>query len=62
MGCVHTHWGIFAIEGWGSLSNVRSVMKKVGKENWKVRKIGQAINQAHAPKPEYDIKFEHNGL
>jgi hypothetical protein len=33
MGCVHTHQGMHAIEGWGSPSRVQSVMEKIGKDN-----------------------------
>jgi hypothetical protein len=33
MGCVHTHQGMLAIEGWGSPSRVRSAMEKTGEDN-----------------------------
>jgi hypothetical protein len=40
MGCVHTHQGIFAIEGWGSPSFVQSVVEKTRENNQKVGKTG----------------------
>jgi hypothetical protein len=33
MGCVHTHQGILAIEGWGSSSHLWNVMEKIGEDN-----------------------------
>jgi len=39
MGCVHTHRGMLAIEGWDNPSRVRSVMKKTRENSQKVRKI-----------------------
>jgi hypothetical protein len=45
MGCVYTHWGMPAIEGWGSPSCVWSVVQKTKLKNQKARKIGQIINQ-----------------
>jgi len=29
MGCVHTHWEMLAMKGWGSLSHIRSVVEKI---------------------------------
>jgi hypothetical protein len=52
--CVHTHWGMPTIEGWGSPSHIWSVVEKIGEDNRKVRKIGQTINQAPAPRLEHD--------
>ncbi len=54
MGCVHTHQGMLAIEGWGSPNCIQSVMQKIGKDNKKTEKIGQVISQTFAPKPEHD--------
>jgi hypothetical protein len=39
MGCVHTHQGILAIEGWGNQSRIRNVVKKIGETNQKLEKI-----------------------
>jgi hypothetical protein len=44
MGCMHTNQRRPAIEGCGSLSYIRSVVKFFGKNNQKVGKIGQTIN------------------
>ncbi len=44
MGCVHTHWRMIAIEGWGSPTPVRSVLQKNGENNWKVGKTSRVIN------------------
>ncbi len=54
MGCVHTHQGRPTIEGCGSMNCVRSVVKKIGKDNRKVEKIGRTINQIHALGLEHD--------
>jgi hypothetical protein len=54
MGCVHTHWGIFVIEGWSNPSCIWSVVKKNGEDNWKVKKIGWAVSQASTPMLEHD--------
>jgi hypothetical protein len=54
MGCVHTHWGMLAIEGCGSPSSIQSAVKKNGKDNWKVEKIGRVVNQMPALGPEHD--------
>ncbi len=40
MGCVHTHQGILAIEGWGNASCIQSLMEKNGEYNKKTKKIG----------------------
>jgi len=40
MGCVQTHRGMLAIEGWGSPNHIRSVIEKIGEDNQKVGKIG----------------------
>jgi hypothetical protein len=42
-----------AIEGWGSSNHIQSVVQKIGEDNRKARKIGQAINQAPTPRPEH---------
>ncbi len=39
MGCVHMHWGRFAIERCGSSSCMLNVMEKIGEDNRKVEKI-----------------------
>jgi hypothetical protein len=44
MGCVLTHRGIFAIEGWGNPSCVQSVVEKIRENNQKVGKIGRIIS------------------
>jgi hypothetical protein len=44
MGCVHTHQGMFAIEGWGSPSWIRNVVQKIGEDNRKVGKAGWIVN------------------
>jgi len=44
MGCVFTHRGIFAIEGWGNPSCVQSVVEKIRENNQKVGKIGRIIS------------------
>jgi len=54
MGCVHTRQGRLAIEGCGSISYIRSVVKKIGEDNQKVGKIGQIISQMHALRLEHD--------
>ncbi len=54
MGCVHTHWRIPAIEGWGSPSYIWSTMKKIGEVSWKLRKVGQIVSQAPALGPKHD--------
>jgi len=60
MGCVHTHRMMHGIEGWGSLSHVRSVMQKIEEDNWKVGKISRAISQTPAPRLKHD-KIWHDG-
>ncbi len=54
MGCVHAHGRKLTIEGWGSPSHVQSVVEKNKEKNWKVVKIGQAINQTPTPWPKHD--------
>jgi hypothetical protein len=44
MGCVHSHWRMFAIEGWGSPSHIRSVLEKNGQEIRKAGNIGQVVS------------------
>ncbi len=44
MGCVHTHWGMPIIEGWGSPSHIQNVVQKIGEDNRKARKIGPNVN------------------
>jgi len=44
MKCVHMHQRVPTIEGWGNLSHIQSAMEKTRENNWKVGKIGQAIN------------------
>jgi hypothetical protein len=44
MGCVHTHWGKLAIKGCGSPSLIWNVVEKLGENNQKLVKFGQAIN------------------
>jgi hypothetical protein len=54
-GSVHTHIeGILPIEGWGSPNCVWSNVKKIGEDNWKVRKTGWVVSQALAPRPKHD--------
>jgi len=45
---------MLAIEGWGSPSHMRNVVKKTWEGNKKSMKIGQNINQAPTPRPEHD--------
>jgi hypothetical protein len=42
--CVHMHQRIFAIEGWGSPSHIRSIMEKIGEISWKLKKIGRTVS------------------
>ncbi len=49
------------IEGWGSPHRVRSVVKKIGEDNQKVRKTGRVVSQVLAPGPKHD-KIGHNEL
>jgi hypothetical protein len=39
MGCAHTYWTIFAIEGWGNPSRIQNVVEKIKEDNRKVGKI-----------------------
>ncbi len=61
MGCVHTHQGILAIEGWGNASCIQSLVEKNGEYNKKTKKIGWVINQKLTLRPKHD-KFECDGL
>jgi hypothetical protein len=54
MGCVHTHWGIPTIEGWGNPSCVQNVLEKIGEDNWNARKISRNVNQTLALELEHD--------
>jgi hypothetical protein len=54
MGCVHTHWEMPTIEGWGNPIHIQSVVKKNGENNWKAQKIGQAISQTLTPELKHD--------
>jgi hypothetical protein len=54
MGCVHTHQGIPAIEGWGSPNHVWIVIKKIGENNWKDGKASQTTNQMLTPRLKHD--------
>jgi hypothetical protein len=45
MGCMHTHWGMCSIEGWGSPSHVQSVVQKIREDNQKVRKTSWNVSQ-----------------
>jgi hypothetical protein len=45
MGCVHTHWRMLAIEGWGSPSCVWNAVKKIGKDNRNVGETDRIISQ-----------------
>jgi hypothetical protein len=53
-GCVHTHQGMFIIEGWGSPSCVWNVLQKIWEDNWKARKISWIVSQMLTPGPEQD--------
>jgi hypothetical protein len=44
MGCVHTHWRVFAIEGCDKPNHVQNVVKKNREDNQKVGKVGQVVN------------------
>jgi len=45
MGCVHTHWRVFAIEGCDKPNHVQNVVKKNREDNQKVGKVGQVVNR-----------------
>jgi hypothetical protein len=53
MGCVHTHQGILAIEGWGNSNHVQSIVK-ITREDEKIGKTNQVVSQVFAPRPEHD--------
>jgi len=61
MACVHTHWGIHNVEGWGNPSHVRNVVENTKEDNQKVGKINQVISQTSIPRLEHD-KIRHDGL
>ncbi len=60
MGCVHTHQGVFIIEGWGSPNHVWSVVQKIRENNQKVRKSSRVVTK-HLPLGQNMIKSGHNG-
>jgi hypothetical protein len=55
MGCVHTYQQKLAIERYDNLNYIRKVMKKIGENNQKVRKIDQIISWTLALSLEHDI-------
>jgi hypothetical protein len=54
MGCVHTHWRIFAINGWVNPSHVQNVVEKFGENNQKDGKINWIVNQVPTLGPKHD--------
>jgi len=58
MGCVHTYWRIFIIEGCGNPSHIQSIMEKDGEDNRKARKANRTIGLSQGWKM---IRFKHNG-
>ncbi len=54
MGCVHTHQGLLAIEGWGSPSHVQNVVQKTREDNQKVGKTSQVVSQVPMLRLEHD--------
>jgi len=46
--------GILAIKGWGSLSHVQNVVKKFEKDNRKVEKTNQDVNQTFTLESKHD--------
>jgi hypothetical protein len=54
MGCVHTHQGLFTIEGWGNISRIWNVVQKIGEDNQKAKKIGRVVSQMPTPGPKQD--------
>jgi len=54
MGCVHTHWGMPAIEGWSNSNRIQNVGEKNGKNNWKVGKTSRTINQTPTLRLKHD--------
>jgi len=54
MGCVHTHWRVFAIEGCDNSNHVQNVVKKDKEDNQKVGKVSQVVNQTFALELEHD--------
>ncbi len=45
---------MFAIEGWGCPSHIRSVMQKFGENNQKVGKISRVVSQTFTLEPKHD--------
>jgi hypothetical protein len=39
IGCVDTHWGMLAIEGWGNPSHLRNVAQNIGKTIERLRRL-----------------------
>ncbi len=54
MGCMHTHWKMFEIEGWGNPNHVWSAMKKIRENNRKVGEACRIVSQVFALGPEHD--------
>ncbi len=54
IGCVHTHWGMLAIEGWGCPSCIWNVMQKIGENNQKFRKISRVVSQTFTLGSKHD--------
>ncbi len=54
MGCVCTHWRRPVIERCGNPNHVQNIVKKIGKDSWKVRKIDLTISKMPAPRSEHD--------
>jgi len=48
MGCVHTHWGILAIEGWGGSSRIQSVIKIMRKIIERLKRLVE-LQAKHPP-------------
>jgi hypothetical protein len=54
MRCVHMHWGILTIEGWGNLSRIQSNVEKIREDSQKLGKISQIISQTLGLGLEHD--------
>jgi hypothetical protein len=54
MGCVHKHWGMPTIQGWGNPSYIWSVVQKTREYDWKVRETSQNVSQTPTSRPEHD--------
>jgi len=61
MWCMHTHWKIPTVEGWGNPSSIWNVMEKIMEANRKVGKIGWVVNQMPTFGLEHD-NIRCNGL